>query len=106
MKSLARVLWQAMRGVEQRAGDGWGKRSGTERSNRSQRPRIKQEEPHKDQVSQASAEKLHFQESWRGNDWKRGEKIESDSQKENEKSASISLRVLKSRGINAIKQPR
>lgn len=51
--------------------------------NRSQRPRTKQERPHKDQVSQASAEKLHLQESWRGNDWKRGEKIESDSQKEN-----------------------
>ena len=36
----------------------------------------------KDQVSQAGAERLKFQESEKGNDWKWGEKIESDNQKE------------------------
>lgn len=66
MTSPASVLWQAMRGVEQGAGDR-GKRSGGGRrgTNRSQRPRIKSDTRtrEKDQVSKVGAERLNFQES-------------------------------------------
>lgn len=90
MMSPTSVLWQAMRGEEQRSkwqgGRDVAQRSTAHKqgqkgqgSNKKSDTRTRE----KDQVSQAGAERLKFQESWKGNDWKRGEKIESDSQKEN-----------------------
>lgn len=68
-----------MTGGKRRGAEVDGAQTGAKRQNEKSDTRTRE----KDQVSQAGAERLKFQESQKGNDWKRGEKIESDSQKEN-----------------------
>lgn len=91
MKSPTSALWRAMRGEEQGARDKRGEKRDVARrsTGHKQEPEVEdqtrkatQGPREKDQVSQAGAERLKFQESEKGNDWKRGEKIESDNQKE------------------------